>query len=445
MNNKFMILTILSAILFSGCGTTKTVTEDVRVLYKEPLGAYYKMDGAYVEPVVDADTVLMMAINEAPGSGVTVADTSSIANNGTLIGGSDFVNDGKFGTALKFAANGDRMEIANNAGYAVDDELTISMWISPNVINNTYKTLVAKWQTTGEYEYRLALYGYRLVFYTSYNGVAQTTYWSDTSKQIQAHKWSHVAIHVTDEYVTFYINGTKAGQHLNSSGIKQGQSDIHVGQRVTNGTPMDQFIGDIDALKISTSFQNELTDERVKDYSGRDNHGANFCQSYTTDTPDGQKALVFNGLNDYVCVTDKPSLDMDNTFKIEIELKPEGTINDQYLLYKGYGGVNTKYNYYLRLYQNRPIVGFQDTEGTIYECQSNVQLTNGQWQKVTGSWNGSKLEIFIDGNKINETQVKFGSVEITPATNNSPLTIGRREFYNNYYFKGAINSVLISR
>jgi len=439
------IIAIFSAmLLINGCGTTKTVTEDVYIPYLQSTGALYQMDVEYTEQLADNTTMLLLAINEAPGSGSSLADSSTFLNNGTLIGGSDFVSNGKFGTALSFAANGDRAEIAHISEYEDYDELMISLWISPNVINNSYKTLVSKWETTGQFEYRFCLYSNRLAFYTSYNGVAQTTYMSDAAKQIQVNKWNHVAVHVSDKYITFYINGVKAGQNLNTAGIKHGSSAIHLGQRITNGAPLDQFIGDIDALKITKTFQPEILDLRVTDHSGRENHGANFCQYYTTDTPDGKKALLFNGTDDYICVTGRPQLDMNDKFKIEVELKTQGTVNDQYLVYKGYGGTNTKYNYYLRLYQNRPIIGFQDVEGASYECQSSIQLVNDQWYQVKGIWDGSKLEIYINGDKVDEQQIKYGNTEIIPATNDSPLTIGRREFFNNYYFKGAINSVLIS-
>lgn len=436
----------LLLLFIAGCGNTvknvtdKVVDTQVNYVYDYPLlRTDLRFENNITEPASNLQTLLLLSLNET--SGPIAYDKSTNANHGNILGAT-FNSSGKFNNCLNFTAANQRITVTNNASLSNYDDLEISLWINPTAISATYKTLVAKWETSGQFEYRFALYNSQLYFYTSYNGVNEVAYTSFTDKVITANKWNHVAVRITDNYLTFYVNGAPAGRFFMSSGIRKGTSNIHIGQRVTGGTPADQYAGYMDEVKLSNGTQEDIEMIGIRDYSTNENNGSNFSQTNGTNTLDSTKSIVFNGTSDYVCIGSHPSLDL-NKFTLEADVNPNGVAANQYLICKGAGTTTAKYNYYLRLNANRPTIGFQDVQGTIYELSSPTTIINSKWTKLAGVYDGEKLLIYIDGVKNAELLVKNGTATIVPANNDCPLMLGRQD-YTAVYYKGELDNVKIS-
>ena len=178
----------------------------------------------------------------------------------------------------------------------------------------------------------------------------------------------------------------------------------------------------------------DLEDNQVYDYSSFRNHGTVYGASWV----DGKygKALNFDGIDDYVEVNDSSSLDVSTGITLMAWVKPQdmsevawnGVIN-----HGGYYGDGKGYSFIVMLNRVRVEIHGLTTE---YLDIGGLTLSNGVWYFVVATYNGSKIEFFVNSKSI-------GSVSVTGTIlpSGSTLRIGDR--YNNDRFKGIIDDVRI--
>ena len=108
-----------------------------------------------------------------------------------------------------------------------------------------------------------------------------------------------------------------------------------------------------------------------------------------------ERALTFDGADDYVnCGTDA-SLGPTNELSIELWVKLNDVISSQYLINRGYG------NGYSIYYKN-DVSGFwfaidDGAAGNRDILSGNLGYTTSDWYHVVGTWNGTNLKIYVNG------------------------------------------------
>lgn len=195
-------------------------------------------------------------------------------------------------------------------------------------------------------------------------------------------------------------------------------------------TPSDGIFSDSIFVKFSPLEEIE--------YSGQISHVSNSCETkYINLTGKGASvstvpgtSLDFDGINDYVTITDDNILDLTNNFTIEAWIKPSG--------FATMAGIVSKYHtsgangYYIRLNSVSPYTGLSvdglSTANGILEADKLYHI-------ATVNDNGSR-HLYVNGREIPLTG--------TPGTINSnsdPLRIGVDYLTNSRYFNGKIDEV----
>jgi len=226
----------------------------------------------------------------------------------------------------------------------------------------------------------------------------------------------------------------------------------------------DSFIGN--AKCIGTGGQLEADEHTVglwhfdegsgnvaKDFSGNGNDGTINGAQFVPGVID--KALEFDGTNDYVQVSDSPSLDINSQISMELWFYPKepnlhhflldklGTNNvrSYRLLVTGNGGTDSFGNDFV---ENSIEFGIShDNVNVIYlATKADHMVSVGKWNHLAATFNGMAMKIFLNGIKIAEGNSPGGI-----ATNNNDLTIGTDYDIpgnSDYYSKGTIDEVRIS-
>ncbi|MGA2092954.1 MAG: LamG-like jellyroll fold domain-containing protein, partial [Sedimentisphaerales bacterium] len=182
----------------------------------------------------------------------------------------------------------------------------------------------------------------------------------------------------------------------------------------------------------------EGTGTTAYDFTGS-NNGTIYGATWTTGM--SGKALSFDGVNDYVSVSDSTSLDISSEITITAWIKLNNS--DQYPIVgkqpSGTAGSGSAGNYYFETSPMNELAFFHQTStgasGSYY--YSNSCLTQGVWQHVAVTLGGGQVKFYKDG-ILNKTVTQSGTFGIL---NDEPVRIGARK--DGLYFYGSIDDVRI--
>jgi alpha-mannosidase len=172
-------------------------------------------------------------------------------------------------------------------------------------------------------------------------------------------------------------------------------------------------------LVLSYKFQ-EGTGTTTADGSGNGNTG--MLATGSTWTPAGKygNAVAFDGSSGYIAVPDSSSLDAGNTGTIEAWVKVNSLNRWQSVIAKGNANNNAVHNYALEISNANRFVCILGNGSAATMLTSTVAVTQGQFTHVTCVWNGSNLELYING-VLNASMAQ----NLIPSANASPLYIGQ--------------------
>ena len=179
-----------------------------------------------------------------------------------------------------------------------------------------------------------------------------------------------------------------------------------------------------------------------KDLSGNNNTGT--LTNGPTFSANNQGSIVFDGTNDYVDIANSTSLNpsyitLMSWIKItsfsanqNIFNKPFTSLSEPYLSYAlKMDGISSPYN---------TIAMEISVSGTRKVLTSTTTLNSGQWYLVVGTYNGSTLKLYINGNQEANTTSASGTI----SSYSTALQIGRSSLSGGFqYFNGYIANTLI--
>ncbi|NIO44221.1 MAG: hypothetical protein GTN36_01535 [Candidatus Aenigmarchaeota archaeon] len=157
------------------------------------------------------------------------------------------------------------------------------------------------------------------------------------------------------------------------------------------------------------------------------------------------KALEFDGIDDYVEVEDTSSISLSDTFTLEAWVYPiniDSTISKQHIIAKGDGNNPTEYTLHFDdLEKPTKKVEFKanelDTEGSDTYIQAPYTYGADVWSHILANYNGTTLNIYINGNLTEFEDVFEGTV----GDSSLPLRIGSAKSAE--FFNGTVDSVRI--
>ncbi len=182
---------------------------------------------------------------------------------------------------------------------------------------------------------------------------------------------------------------------------------------------------------------NEGSGTTANDSSGNGNTGTVSNGTWVTSGKYGG-ALQFNGSNSLVTVNDAPSLDLTNSMTLEAWVNPSQVGSSwEDAIYKG--GNNDCY--FLECYtpstsNNYPVVAV-NVGNYDYGAYGTSKLPANTWTFLAGTYDGSYLRLYVNGNLVSSTAVS-GQIMTDP----SALGIGG-DTVSGDYFAGEIDNVRI--
>ena len=151
----------------------------------------------------------------------------------------------------------------------------------------------------------------------------------------------------------------------------------------------------------------------------------------------GNLALLFDGNNDYVEVTNESAFDFTTAITLEAWFMPATVSGVQGLISKNFG--NNAHPYQIRIHDDEVLFGFySNTIGwqPIQTTSANLQV--GQWYHIACTYNMTQAFIYINGQ---QKGMAYKNFEIP--LNDQPLEIGRSKDMSYEYFAGIIDEVRV--
>lgn len=187
---------------------------------------------------------------------------------------------------------------------------------------------------------------------------------------------------------------------------------------------------------IAHYSMNEGQGGMVLDRAGAGNHGSISGATWTTGM-DGA-ALSFDGVDDYVVVDDRASLNPTGAITVMAWVKWD---IDPLTGNNWASIVNKNADNQYRLHHNHSNTAFEFAIRTTAGGRWVIGTTTPEedrWYHVAGTYDGSHLCIYVDG-MLDGSVAHSGSL----LASNSSLDIGRRAIANDRYFAGSISDVRI--
>jgi len=147
-------------------------------------------------------------------------------------------------------------------------------------------------------------------------------------------------------------------------------------------------------------------------------------------------ALDFDGDNDWVDAGNSTSLDMNNSFSIEMWMKRRApSVSFVELLRRSSGDAYSLYNF---ANSTDMLVRFQDRT-SVHHYGTSVNVPTGVWNHVVGIYDGLYLLFYLNG--VLASNASIGSYTVMPGSNN--LVIGRDDPNPGRFFNGTIDEVRV--
>jgi hypothetical protein len=199
------------------------------------------------------------------GSGTTAFDSSSNENDASFEGSPAWVEDGKFGKALKFDGSSDYLAAPDSESLDINaDQLSIAAWINGEdwPAANHIVRKIADTGTGSIYMIRVQPDTMRVYLNTS----AGETIVQGTTV-LNTNEWYHVALIYDGAEARIYVNG-QLDVSMNVSGeLTQSNNELRIGR----GEPAGYFVGMIDDVRL---YNHALTESEL--LSAMEGSGAEY-------------------------------------------------------------------------------------------------------------------------------------------------------------------------
>ena len=325
--------------------------------------------------------------------------------------------------AVAFDGVDDYLVAANGPANRVGPTLSVAAWIRPDSIGASGNVIASTAATKSNNGWLLFVHRDGVGFSLLGSGTE-----SMTGHPLPLGKWSHVvAVLDADGMMAYYVDGQLAyqGAQVLSAPVPDEDDALLIGaNRPPNSTTTGSFFkGMIDDLRV---YNTALTASEVKSVydeapvmqlrfdeargatafadGARDGVSGSCSGSACPaagDAVQGQIGLAaqFDGIDDLVTLAADSRLD-PASWSVGAWVKPAGSQpTPQRLVSKGSG---TTLNYQLSIDPNSMAPRLETCGSYV---TSTLQLAQGQWNQVLGTYDGSKLRLYINGSESNSKAV----------------------------------------
>lgn len=376
-------------------------------------------------------------------STTSVTDSSGNSNNGKACPASTGPTGGaagKFGNGGLIDNSNDYVSIPalSSSPLNITGDVTISVWVNPTAVSGTQEIVQ-----------RVSGYGLKMVGgqFTGYIWGGLEGHYSTTTAT--AGNWYHVVMTYASNKHYVYVNGVQENSQTDTVNLGSNSNDVEMGRSYSAAS---YFNGKIDETRIYNralsprevrdlynwsagpvgywNFE-EGTGANVQDKSGNGNQGI-WGGTGTNRWTSGKfgKSGYFNGTDDRVMAGNAASLNITSSITLESWVKYETMAASKDVI--NHSGCNGYMLY---------AIGGTDIS-IAQQCNANtlsagMNLNDGRWHHVAGTYDGTTAKIFVDG------VLKNSGVKAWTFVNAGNLAIGRAGDGSSEYFKGFIDEVKI--
>lgn len=154
---------------------------------------------------------------------------------------------------------------------------------------------------------------------------------------------------------------------------------------------------------------------------------------------------TFNGIDQFISEADKASLDL-TVFTVSIKFRTSGNPGGGsvgYLINKGdyiNGGAGQNHNYGIYIVNaTGQIFGEFQTNTSIQHVVGGKKVDDGKWHTVTLRYDGTELEIFVDGQLVDSEVTS----DVPDNATADPLVIGRFSGSSQLFYKGDLSDAVV--
>lgn len=149
-------------------------------------------------------------------------------------------------------------------------------------------------------------------------------------------------------------------------------------------------------------------------------------------------ALSFDGVNDAVTLPLSTSLNVTNQLSISAWVNTRNSAAFQRIIEHGAISTHPYYEYVFVVRDGKFALGLSD--GSVLETTSNGSIPNNTWTHIVGTWDGTSIRYYINGNPDGLPIAKTGPI----AQQNNKTTLGYRfTTAGEQYFNGSLDDVRI--
>lgn len=362
------------------------------------------------------------------GKGGALTDFSGQGNTGILNGGYAWVS-GKFGRALNFNGSSDYVSLSNSAVLNPANELTLSAWVYVNGGAGTYRDFISRWDSTGGVNERTYLIGvnssnalYAAISSDGTDGGA--TIVTDPSA-FPTSSWVQVSLTWNGGTMRLYRDGVEVASGSHSGMASSPNTVTGLGATIgRSGDPQVSLFngliddvriyrralsaGEISALYTKSGYAITKNASRglVAYWSFEDGAGVttvdktgNGHLGSLTNGPSWTNGkfgsgLSFDGLDDYISVSDSSLLNLTHSFTVAGWIKLAATGRDHVIFDSG--TQSTRWIIQIESTNNK--IDF--VERDIADNLSSTGLVAEQWYHIVVIKNGdgaSNLSFYLNG------------------------------------------------
>lgn len=387
------------------------------------------------------------------GSGSTAFD--HIGSNDGSISGASWVTGVK-GSALSFDGN-DYARVPHSKSLNVSNSFTVSAWVKPSDLSGTH-SVVAKANGNRPAPFDLQLRGGGEIWFVIGDG---TDYQNiNTSGILSADVWQKVTISYDGTYAYIYHNGSLKASEKVTVPVDDDGTDLYVGKRNDDNLYM---VGGIDETRVYSEALTPGQAVRLEKYPNA-KLSAHATERWALDAGSGSTAFGDEGSNGDVVngtwtsgkagsalkfdgdgmVNATPAVNLDGQtsgLTLAAWVRPAADSRGGIVGKGSYDG-GYHWSYVLERNADGTIqLDVWNSSGDSFSITSTETVPTGSWSHVAGSWNGTHLNLYINGSLVESKAVALDSVLDT----SRPAYIGtrRNKDYGDKGFNGSIDEARI--
>lgn len=202
--------------------------------------------------VAEDGLVAYWPFDEAKGK--EAIDVTGNGHDGEFAGAPKWV-DGKFGTGLEFDGEDDYVIVADDAAFAIEENITFMAWFSPNDLLNSRRLMVKNNSI-------FVIFDFGNKDSIDFLVKPNNTFAESTTTDWKVGEWYHFAGTFDGKTMKVYINGKLEGEAANNVPIAPSDLELWIGGD-DFGRPTDYFPGKIDEVRLYEKTLSEADIQKV--------------------------------------------------------------------------------------------------------------------------------------------------------------------------------------